>query len=106
MIEMLGQTWSPSMSEGEWLALRDRLDSTLETIRSERHTIAYRLKDLEQRLDPNRFIRLGRGTLANISMIKRVSPLPGGTYVVTLTVGGKTLTKPVTVLQDRWLAEK
>jgi hypothetical protein len=29
-----------------------------------------------------------------------------GTYVVTLTAAGKTLTKPVTVLQDRWLSEK
>jgi len=29
-----------------------------------------------------------------------------GTYMVTLSVGGKTLVKPLTVLQDRWLAEK
>jgi photosystem II stability/assembly factor-like uncharacterized protein len=29
-----------------------------------------------------------------------------GTYIVTLSVGGKTLTKPVTVLQDRWLGER
>ncbi|MBZ5560231.1 MAG: hypothetical protein LAO77_23490, partial [Acidobacteriia bacterium] len=29
-----------------------------------------------------------------------------GTYVVTLSVGGKTYTKPVNVLQDRWLGEK
>jgi len=29
-----------------------------------------------------------------------------GTYVVTLSVGGKTLTKPIAVLQDRWLGEK
>jgi hypothetical protein len=29
-----------------------------------------------------------------------------GTYVVTLSVGGKTYTKPVNVLADRWLAEK
>jgi photosystem II stability/assembly factor-like uncharacterized protein len=29
-----------------------------------------------------------------------------GTYVVTLNVGGKTSTKPVTVLQDRWLGER
>jgi len=29
-----------------------------------------------------------------------------GTYIVTLTANGKTLTKPVTVLQDRWLGEK
>ncbi|MBI3262949.1 MAG: hypothetical protein HYZ58_07340 [Acidobacteria bacterium] len=29
-----------------------------------------------------------------------------GTFIVTLSVGGKTLTKPVTVLQDRWLGER
>jgi len=29
-----------------------------------------------------------------------------GTYMVTLTAGGKTFTKPVTVLQDRWLGER
>ena len=27
------------MSEGEWLALRDRLDTTLQTMRSERHIV-------------------------------------------------------------------
>ena len=29
-----------------------------------------------------------------------------GTYIVTLNVGGKAYTKPVTVLQDRWLGER
>ena len=29
-----------------------------------------------------------------------------GTYIVTLNAAGKTLVKPVTVLQDRWLGEK
>jgi hypothetical protein len=29
-----------------------------------------------------------------------------GTYIVTLSVGGKSFTKPVTVLQDRWLGER
>jgi hypothetical protein len=29
-----------------------------------------------------------------------------GTYIVTLNAAGKTLVKPVTVLQDRWLAER
>jgi two-component system, LytTR family, response regulator len=55
------------------------------TIKNERHTFSYRLKDLELRLDPAKFVRLGRGALANIEMIRRISPLPGGTYVVTLT---------------------
>ena len=30
-------------------------------------------------------MRLGRGTLANIDLITRVSPMPGGTYVATLS---------------------
>ena len=29
-----------------------------------------------------------------------------GTYLVSLTAGGKTQTKPVTVLQDRWVGER
>jgi len=49
-----------------------------------RHALAYRLKDLETRLDPTRFLRLSRSTIANVELIERVSPLPGGTYVVTL----------------------
>jgi hypothetical protein len=33
-------------------------------------------------------------------------PVDAGTYVVTLSAGGKTLTKPLTVLPDRWLGER
>jgi two-component system LytT family response regulator len=54
------------------------------TANNEHYSINYRLKELEARLDPTLFVRLSRGTLANIAMIKRVSPMPGGTYVVTL----------------------
>jgi two-component system LytT family response regulator len=42
------------------------------------------LKDLEARLDPAMFVRLARGTIVNIEMIARVSPMPSGTFVVTL----------------------
>lgn len=59
----------------------------LTTGRGDRHTINYRLKDLESRLDPARFIRLGRGILANIDAITRVTPMPGGMYVVQLQNG-------------------
>lgn len=31
-----------------------------------------------------KFVRLSRGALANINEITRVSPLPGGIYIVTL----------------------
>lgn len=53
----------------------------------EKHTITYRLKDLEARLDPARFVRVERGALVNIDAIARVSPLPGGVYLLSLTNG-------------------
>jgi two-component system LytT family response regulator len=73
------------------------------TIRSERHTITYRLKDLEQRLDPTQFVRLGRGTLANIDVITKVSIMPGGTHVAQLS-NGQSL--QVSRLQSRILRER
>jgi two-component system LytT family response regulator len=59
----------------------------LTTIRGAKHTIAYRLKDLEARLDREEFIRLSRGTLANINAIIKATPMPGGTFVLSLSNG-------------------
>jgi two-component system LytT family response regulator len=73
------------------------------TTRNENYTINYRLKDLELRLDPARFVRLGRGALANIDMIARISQMPGGTYLVTLTNNQKI---KVSRLQSRSLRER
>jgi two-component system LytT family response regulator len=73
------------------------------TARNERYTINYRLKDLEARFDPVKFVRLSRGALANIEMIARISPLPGGTYVVTLANNQKL---SVSRLQSRILREQ
>jgi two-component system LytT family response regulator len=56
----------------------------ISTVNNEHHSINYRLKDLEARLDPALFVRLARGTIVNVEMIVRVSPMPGGTFVVTL----------------------
>lgn len=83
------------VAEGELLHLT--------TARSEKHTITYRLKDLEARLDPERFIRLGRGTLANIESIAKVSMMPGGTHVAVLGNGQRLA---VSRLQSRILRER
>lgn len=64
------------VAEGELLHLT--------TLRGDTHMLTYRLKDLETRLDDTRFIRLGRGTIANIDAITRVTPMPGGLYTVRL----------------------
>lgn len=83
------------VAEGELLYLT--------TIRNERHTITYRLKDLEARLDPSRFIRLGRGTLVNVDCITKVNVMPGGTHVALLSNGQKV---QVSRLQSRIVRER
>ena len=73
------------------------------TARNDRHVIAFRLKDLEARLDPARFIRLARGTLANVDLIARISAMPGGTHVVSMRNGQQLA---VSRLQSRVLRER
>ena len=72
-------------------------------VRNERYTINHRLKDLEARLNPAKFVRLSRGALANLEMILKISPLPGGTYVVTLKNNQQL---SVSRLQSRILREQ
>ncbi|MDE0144466.1 MAG: LytTR family DNA-binding domain-containing protein [Nitrospira sp.] len=55
------------------------------TMDKERYTMNYRLKTLEAKLDPKRFLRVGRGALVNIESIRKITPMPGGSYLVTLT---------------------
>lgn len=59
----------------------------LTTLKREKYTINFRLKDLELRLDEKQFVRLSRGALVNLDAIERVSPMPGGTYVVKMKNG-------------------
>jgi two-component system LytT family response regulator len=72
------------------------------TLTKEQFTITHRLQALEARLDPRRFVRLGRGTLANVDSIATVSPMPGGTYLATLSNGQRL---HVSRIQSRVLRE-
>ncbi len=54
------------------------------TVKNQKYTINHRLKDLEMRLDDSKFVRLSRGAIANLAHIKSISPMPGGTYTVTM----------------------
>jgi two-component system LytT family response regulator len=82
------------VSEGELLHIT--------TLARDRYTITHRLHLLEVRLDSRRFIRLARGTLVNIDAIAKVSPMPGGTYLATLS-NGQAL--QVSRIQSRVLRE-
>jgi two-component system LytT family response regulator len=73
------------------------------TARKDMHSITYRLKDLESRLDPSQFVRLSRSTLARLELIARVTAMPGGTSVVTLKNDQRL---PVSRIQSRILREQ
>lgn len=73
------------------------------TLHNERHTLSYRLKDLEARLDPAKYVRLGRGTIANLELITVITQMPGGTYTATLNNGQQLA---VSRLQSRILREQ
>lgn len=83
------------VADGELLYLR--------TLDNETHTICYRLRDLAARLDPAHFVRLGRGTVVNVDMIRRIVPVPGGTF--TVIVSGNQEFR-VSRIQSRLLREK
>jgi two-component system, LytTR family, response regulator len=70
---------------------------------NQRYTINYRLKDLESRLDERTFVRLSRAALVNLDMIARASPMPGGTYEISLKNGQELMTSR---LQSRVLRGK
>ncbi len=73
------------------------------TRNNERYAINFRLKDIETRLQPDKFIRLSRGALANIEMIEKINPMPGGTFLVNLTNGQEI---SASRLQSRILRER
>lgn len=75
----------------------------LTTIQGKRFVINFRLKDLEARIEPNKFIRLSRGSLANLEMIAKISPMIGGTYQVLLKNGQEL---SVSRLQSKILRER
>jgi two-component system LytT family response regulator len=88
------RTIASIVSEGELLHIT--------TASHETYTITHRLHALEARLDPRKFIRLGRGTLANLDMIAQINPMPGGTYVAILSDGQEL---SVSRIQSRTLRE-
>jgi DNA-binding LytR/AlgR family response regulator len=73
------------------------------TIQNKRFTINFRLKDLEAKIETGKFVRLSRGTLANLEMIQKISPMFGGTYQVTLKNGQEL---SVSRLQSKILRER
>jgi len=70
---------------------------------NKKFVINHRLKDLEARLAPEKFVRLSRGAIVNADAILKISPMPGGTFLVTLKNNQQLASSR---LQSRILREK
>jgi DNA-binding LytR/AlgR family response regulator len=70
---------------------------------NKRFVINHRLKDLEARLAPGKFVRLSRSALVNLEMISKINAMPGGTYAVLLKNGQEISSSR---LQSRILRER
>lgn len=64
----------------------------LQTLNGESYEIDYRLKDLEMRLDSEKFIKLSRSALVNIEFINRAKILNGGNHLIFLENGQQIFT--------------
>ncbi len=48
------------------------------------HIVRQKICDIETRLDPQRFFRIGRSAVVNIDRIKELEPMNHGDYLITL----------------------
>jgi two-component system LytT family response regulator len=57
----------------------------------ESHLLRETIKNLESRLDPDRFVRIHRSTIVNADHVREIRPWYTGEYVVVMQ-GGQELT--------------
>jgi two-component system LytT family response regulator len=62
------------------------------------YCVDYTIAELENKLDPRKFLRIHRSTVVNVAWIKEVASLPGGALNVRLKDGRQT---DLTVARDR-----
>jgi two-component system LytT family response regulator len=48
------------------------------------YTIHQKIGDLEKRLDPQQFVRIGRSAIINVERIKQLEPLNHGDYLIKM----------------------
>jgi hypothetical protein len=81
-------------------------DATGKTIRTLDGTKDQGISRVNWNLGPQPLGRGGAGFGGGFGGGRGAASVDAGTYLVTLAVGGKTYTKPLTVLQDIWLTER
>jgi two-component system, LytTR family, response regulator len=71
---------------------------TCASINTHQHVIDYTLAELEERLDPRRFVHIHRTTIVNVAFVQELYPGVGGGLLVRLKDDRKT---ELSVARDR-----
>ena|SRR5579864_9453431 len=74
---------------------------TVTTLDHQEHSMYYRLKDLERRLDPAEFVRVSRGLLVNVNAVARILAGTSGTNRVILQNGDEVRMSRIQVQRFR-----
>ena len=86
MIKGDGRVFFLRTDELDWIEAEGNY-VRLHTRGRETHLMRETMTGLEQRLDPEKFLRIHRSTLVNIERIKELQPMFGGEYTVVLRDG-------------------
>ncbi len=87
IIKSTGKISFLSVDDVEWIGAEGPYVSL--NIKNKAHLMRESLKNLEQNLDPNKFLRIHRSTIVNISCITELQPYSHGDYIVILSNGKK-----------------
>lgn len=85
MIKSGGRVAFIKASEVDWIAADDYYIKL--HIGSKSHLLRLSMNELEEKLDPKRFLRIHRSTIINFDRVKELQQNPNGEYVVILKNG-------------------
>jgi len=88
--------WFIDLAQVTHFFAQDKL--TFAVSESKAYSVDYTIAELENKLDPKKFLRIHRSTVVNVAWIKEVASLPGGALNVRLKDGRQT---DLTVARDR-----
>jgi two-component system LytT family response regulator len=88
--------WFIDLAQVTHFFAEDKLTYAVDAGRS--YSVDYTIVQLENMLNPTRFLRIHRSTIVNVSWIKEVTRLPGGSLNVRLKDANAT---DLTVSRDR-----
>jgi two-component system LytT family response regulator len=87
MIRSGGRVTFVEASEVDWIGADDYYIQL--HVGSKSHLLRFSMNELEQKLDPRKFLRIHRSTIVNFDRVQELHQTPSGEYVVVLKSGAE-----------------